>query len=71
VIIDCCALILVGIDQVPPLQTRMTFTMARQILVEMAKSFDVSPSRYTGGTGRFSPPRAGSDQRPLQLENRY
>jgi hypothetical protein len=27
----------------------MTFTMARQILVEMAKSFDVSPSRYTGG----------------------
>ncbi|HTV30257.1 MAG TPA: hypothetical protein VMF32_21070 [Xanthobacteraceae bacterium] len=23
--------------------------MARQILVEMAKSFNVSPSRYTGG----------------------
>lgn len=49
VILDCCALILVGIDRVPPLQARMTFTMARQILVEMAKSFNVSPSRYTGG----------------------
>ena len=48
VILDCCALILVGIDRVAPLQARMTFTMARQILVEMAKSFNVSPSRYAG-----------------------
>ena len=48
VILDCCALILVGIDRVPPLQARMTFTMARQILVEMAKSFNVAPSRCTG-----------------------
>jgi hypothetical protein len=49
VIVDCCALILVGIEQVSPLQARMTFTMARQILVEMADSFDVEPSRYSGG----------------------
>jgi hypothetical protein len=48
-IIDCCALILVGIEQVSPLQARMTFKMAREILVEMAESFDVSPSRYSGG----------------------
>ena len=27
----------------------MTFTMGRQILVEMARSFGVTPSRYTGG----------------------
>jgi hypothetical protein len=27
----------------------MTFAMARQILVEMARSFGVAPSRYTGG----------------------
>ena len=27
----------------------MTFTMARQVLVELARSFDVSPSRYSGG----------------------
>jgi hypothetical protein len=49
VIIDCCALILVGLDRVPPLQARMTFTMCRQILVEMARSFRVAPSRYGGG----------------------
>src|SRR5271166_2376400 len=49
VVIDCCALILVGVQRLPPLQARMTFTMGRQILVEMARSFGVTPSRYTGG----------------------
>jgi Ion channel len=48
-IIDSCALILVGFERVPPLQARMTFTMARQILVEMARSFRLAPSRFTGG----------------------
>src|SRR5438445_3808764 len=48
-IMDCCALILVGLEGLPPLQARMTFTMARQVLVEMTRSFDVPPSRYTGG----------------------
>jgi voltage-gated potassium channel Kch len=48
-IMDCCALILVGLDHLPPLQARMTFTMARQVLVEMTQSFGVPPSRYTGG----------------------
>jgi hypothetical protein len=49
VIMDCCALIPVGLEGVVPLQARMTFTMARQILVEMARCFGVAPSRYTGG----------------------
>jgi hypothetical protein len=48
-IMDCCALILVGLEGLPPLQARMTFTMARQVLVEMTQSFGVPPSRYTGG----------------------
>jgi len=48
-IMDCCALILVGIEQIRPLQARMTFTMARQVVVEMARSFGVRPSRYDGG----------------------
>ncbi len=46
---DACALILVGVEDLSPLQARMTFTMARQILVEMARSFGISPSRYSGG----------------------
>ena len=48
-VIDTCALILVGAEDLPPLQARMTFTMARQILVEITRSLAVSPSRYDGG----------------------
>ena len=48
-IMDTCALVLVGVQDVQPLQARMAFTMARQVLVEMAHSFRVQPSRYDGG----------------------
>lgn len=48
-IMDCCALILVGVKEIPPLQARMTFSMARQVVVEMARSFHIQPSRYDGG----------------------
>jgi Ion channel len=48
-VMDTCALVLVGVEGLPPLQARMTFTMARQVLVEMARSFQVAPSRYDGG----------------------
>ena len=46
---DCCALILVGIGGVKPFQARITFEMMRQVAVEMARSFRISPSRYSGG----------------------
>jgi hypothetical protein len=49
VIMDCSALILVGLAGIPPLQARMTFKMGRHILVEMTQSFGLTPSRYTGG----------------------
>jgi hypothetical protein len=45
---DTCALILVGVEELRPLQARMTFTMARQVVVEMARSLGVEPSRYAG-----------------------
>ena len=48
-VMDCCALILVGVQELPPLQARMTFSMCRQIVVEMARSFRITPSRYAGG----------------------
>ncbi|TPG46053.1 two pore domain potassium channel family protein [Roseomonas nepalensis] len=48
-VMDTCALILVGVDELKPLQARMTFTMARQVMVEMARSLQVRPSRYDGG----------------------
>ena len=48
-VMDCCALILVAVEDLQPLQARMTFAMARQVIVEMARSFAISPSRYDGG----------------------
>ena len=47
-IMDTCALILVGVADIKPLQARMTFTMTRQVIVEMARSLRVSPSRFEG-----------------------
>ena len=40
-IIDTCALVLVGVEEVKPLQARMTFAMARQVILEMARSLEV------------------------------
>ena len=47
-IMDTCALILVGVEGIGTLQARMTFAMARQVLVEMARSVRAAPSRYAG-----------------------
>jgi hypothetical protein len=43
-ILDCSALILVGVTEMPPLQARMTFSMARQVVVELSSSFGLRPS---------------------------
>jgi nitrate reductase NapE component len=55
-IMDTCALVLVGMDEFNPLQARMTFAMARQVVVEMARSFNIGPSRYDGND-RLGPER--------------
>ncbi len=43
-IMDTCALILVNVVDRPPLQARMTFTIARQVIVEMSRSFGLGPT---------------------------
>ncbi len=48
-IMDACALVLVGIEAMPPLQARMTFTMARQVIVQMADAFSMRPEPFSGG----------------------
>ncbi|MDQ2860547.1 MAG: ion channel [Pseudomonadota bacterium] len=50
-IMDTCALILIGVEELKQLQARMTFAMARQVVVEMARSLEVSgrsdaPNRF-------------------------
>jgi hypothetical protein len=44
-IMDTCALILVGVEDVKPLQARMTFAMARQVVVELVRSLDLPALR--------------------------
>jgi hypothetical protein len=41
-IMDTCVIILVGVDGIPPLQARMTFAMARQVVLELARSLGVT-----------------------------
>jgi len=47
-IMDACALILVGVEDIKPLQARMTFAMARQVVLEMARSLEVSGVQDVG-----------------------
>jgi hypothetical protein len=51
-ILDCSALILVGVTELPPLQARMTFSMARQVVVELSSSFGIRPTQ-DGGDDRM------------------
>jgi hypothetical protein len=44
-IMDTCAAILVGVEDIKPLQARMTFAMARQVVLEMARSLSVTAAR--------------------------
>ncbi len=48
-IMDASALVLVGIEALAPLQARMTFTMARQVLVQMTEAFHMRPEPFSGG----------------------
>lgn len=44
-IMDVCALVLIGVEDVHPLQARMTFAMARHVCLEMARSLGISAGR--------------------------
>ena len=47
-IMDTCSLVLVGVEDVKPLQARMTFAMARQVVVELVRSLDLPSARPAG-----------------------
>lgn len=44
-VMDACALVLVGVSELKPLQARMTFAMARHVVMEMGRSLHVTPQR--------------------------
>jgi hypothetical protein len=41
-VMDVCTLVLIGVEEVQPLQARMTFAMARHVVIEIARSLGVS-----------------------------
>ena len=43
-VMDACALIMVGIRDVPPFAGRMTFAMARLTALEMSRVFETKPA---------------------------
>ena len=47
-VMDTCALVLVGVADIKPLQARMTFAMARQVVLEMARSLEVAGASDRG-----------------------
>ncbi|HEX4199229.1 MAG TPA: potassium channel family protein [Caulobacteraceae bacterium] len=49
-IMDACALILVGVEDIKPLQARMTFAIAREVVIELAWSFWIPPRSPTSET---------------------
>ncbi len=42
-IMDCCAIVMVGLDDVPAFQAKMTFAMARLAIIELCRVFHLSP----------------------------
>jgi hypothetical protein len=48
-VLDACALVLVGVPEGRPLQARMTFATLRQVVVEMARSLQISASNERAG----------------------
>jgi hypothetical protein len=48
-VLDACVLVLVGIEGARPLQARMTFSILRQVVVEMGRSLRISATREGAG----------------------
>jgi hypothetical protein len=49
-IMDVCTLVLIGVEEVRPLQARMTFAMARHVVIEIARSLGVPTNQSTEGS---------------------
>ena len=54
-ILDTCALVMVGIQDTPTWQARLTFAMARHAVVDIAQIFRTAPLRSQAGLTRLFP----------------
>ncbi|MFN2531023.1 MAG: potassium channel family protein [Pyrinomonadaceae bacterium] len=53
-VLDTCALVIVGVDNAPVWQARMTFAMARHAVVDIAQVFRTAPSAPSSCSGRLT-----------------
>jgi hypothetical protein len=65
-ILDVSALVIVGVDSVPPQQARLTFAMARHTLVDLTQVFNTPPI-FTDGD-RLSSENLDEFRKALRLE---
>jgi len=64
VILDVSALVMVGVDGIPPAQARLTFAMARHTVVDLTQIFNTPP--IPDGTDRLSPERLAALRKALR-----
>jgi hypothetical protein len=62
-ILDTCALVRVGVDNVPPAQAQLTFAIARHAVVDLAQIFSTAPDRT--GPDRLPPDQLAEMRRLL------
>ncbi len=86
-ILDACALVMVGVDNVPPRQAKLTFAMARHTIVDLAQIFRTQPkapsadrlpaeqlptlSRFLGSAGLAFVAQEGTGRRLAELRAMY
>jgi hypothetical protein len=66
-ILDVSALVMVGVDSIPPQQARLTFAMARHTIVDLTQIFNTPP--VFDGEDRFSPEKLNAFRRSLREQN--
>ena len=63
-ILDVSALVMVGVDGIPPAQARLTFAMARHTVVDLTQIYKTPP--LPDGTDRLPPEKLASFRRALR-----
>jgi ion channel len=63
-ILDVSALVMVGVDGIPPAQARLTFAMARHAVVDLTQIYKTPPN--SDGTDRLPPEKLASLRKALR-----
>ena len=65
-ILDLCALVMVGVDGIPPAQARLTFAMARHTVVDLTQIFNTPPILDGKNNDRLPPEKLAAFRKALR-----